>query len=378
MHILINAISARQGGGQTYLINLLQFLPAGFGHDITVLAPGSLSLPQPARVRRLASHAALENPLLRAAWERSFLPGMVRELQADVLFDPGGTSTAAAPTGCRSVTMFRNMIPFDLAVRRRYPPGYQRARNWWLHRAMLGAMRRADLVIFISEYARRVVEQEAGGALKRSVCIPHGVNPRFRTTGASRPAWLPPGDYLLYVSTLDYYKAQVEVVRAYALLRQRRATPEKLLLVGPENPGSDYSRILRAEVARLGLGNEVIFAGQIPYDGLPAVYEHALIKIFASECENCPNILLEALAAGRPILCSNRPPMPEFGGDAVMYFDPADPAALADRLEVLIDDRPAQAALGAKARQRSLRHDWEESARATWAAIAALDREPRR
>lgn len=373
MRLLINALSARQGGGQSYLVNLLQSIPDGFPHDIYLLAPAALNLASHPKLRRVPVRAPVESPVFRALWERVRLPALIRELHADVLFCPGGVVGAKPPRGCKTVTMFRNMIPFDRTQRRRYPPGYQRARNWLLQQLLLAGMKRADLVIFLSDFARRVIESAVGASLSNSVLIPHGVAPRFRTAGRTdipRPTWLPTEGYLLYVSTLDYYKAQIEIVRGYALLRKRSDLREKLLLVGPENPA--YGRRVRGEVARLGLQGDVIIPGMLPYGELPALYHHALMNVFASESENCPNILLEALGSGRPILCSNRPPMPEFGGDAVDYFDPASPEEFAERVLALRGDAPRCSVLAARAVQRSLLYDWGSTARMTWKVLESV------
>ena len=272
---------------------------------------------------------------------------------------------------CRSVTMFRNMIPFDPAQRRRYPLGYQRVRNWLLERVMLKAMTGADLVIFISDYARRVVETRAGGPMKASVVIPHGVSDRFRV-GASplpAPAWVPDSGYLLYVSTLDFYKNQIQVVRGFLQAKAATGFREKLLLVGPGNPA--YIALLQSEIAQHKAEGEILLVGSVPYEDLPALYQNARINIFASESENCPNILLEALASGRPILCSERPPMPEFAGDAVAYFDPRLPQALAEGLVRLLGDPSAQGELIKRSLARSGRYAWSDAARNTWEAILA-------
>jgi len=113
----------------------------------------------------------------------------------------------------------------------------------------------------------------------------------------------------------------------------------------------------------------VVIPGNRPYAELPAANHHALVTVFASEAENCPNVLLEAMASGKPILCSNRPPMPEFGGDAVWYFDPANVEQLAMQLLRLLREPDSCAALGAHAAERSRRYDWDETARRTWAAL---------
>ena len=373
MKVLINALSARQGGGQTYLYNLLGFMPADTDAEVHVLAPASLALPEAANIKRVDAAAGMDNPYSRALWERMQLPALARSLGADILFCPGGLIGARAPRGCKTVTMFRNMIPFDPVQRRRYPLGRERLRNWLLEREMLGSMLGADLVIFVSDFARAVIERRAGKILTNAVTIPHGIGPQFRAREDTvRPAWLPADEYLLYVSTLDVYKAQVEVVQAYALLKQRRGTRAKLVLAGPENP--EYGARVRTEIERSGLQQDVIVTGKIPYLELPALYRHAAVNIFASESENCPNILLEALAAGRPVLSSSRPPMPEFGADAALYFDPAAPEQLARLLSRVLDDPALAQRLSAQALARSQLYDWNETARRTWEALAALHR----
>jgi glycosyltransferase involved in cell wall biosynthesis len=130
--------------------------------------------------------------------------------------------------------------------------------------------------------------------------------------------------------------------------------------------------MVRAEICRLGLQNDVVMAGKRSYEEIPSLYHHALLNLFASECENCPNILLEAMAAGRPLLVSSRPPMPEFAGTAAIYFDPKSPVDLASKLVSVLDNSLWMSELAAKAKKRSLLYDWQSTARRTWDAIETL------
>jgi glycosyltransferase involved in cell wall biosynthesis len=373
LRVVINAFSARRGGGQTYLINLLQRPEDFAGISVTVLAPASLRLPDHPALTRVTVHWPTDNPLLRAVWERIALPKLLEKMQADVLFCPGGLINTRVPKGCQSVTMFRNMIPFDMPVRRKYPLGLMRVRNWLLERSMLSSMMNADLVIFISEFARGVIQERSGGRIGQAVTIPHGINDHFRVAQDRlpvRPAWLPGEEYFLYVSIFDVYKNQMEVVRGYHLLKSRRETKEKLILAGHQ--GAPCALAVIEEIKRLGLQDDVILTGNIAYLELPAVYAHAKVNIFASTCENCPNILLEALGAGRPMLVSNIQPMPEFGADAVVYFDPFSPEDFAVRLLSLIDLPGELTEFGRRAAQRAEQYDWGETARRTWQTIAGL------
>jgi glycosyltransferase involved in cell wall biosynthesis len=373
--VVINALSARLGGGQTYLINLLRYIPVDEKLDIFILGPSSLRASvEPTHLRWLSPSWPVDNPLMRTLWERFRFPAILRELGTDVLFCPGGVVVTPAPKGCKVVTMFRNMIPFDRVQRMRYPLGYMRVRNWLLERSMLRSMVRADLVIFVSQFAKQVIERRAPGQIKRSAVIPHGVGSEFRLTDAPgpRPSWLPKEDYLLYVSSFDVYKAQVQVVREFALLKQRRLGQEKLILVGSDSQNPQYAQAVRSEIHNLGLEGEVIIPGLIPYLQLPALYRHAAVNIFATESENCPNILLEAMAAGRPVVCSSLPPMPEFGGDAVSYFNPRTPSDLATKVWQVLDDPAFGRSLGKRAATRVANYNWEAAASSTWRILQSF------
>jgi glycosyltransferase involved in cell wall biosynthesis len=123
---------------------------------------------------------------------------------------------------------------------------------------------------------------------------------------------------------------------------------------------------------RESLEQQISIIGAIPYADLPAAYHHATVNLFASSCENCPNILLEALGAGRPVLSSNVMPMPEFGADAVGYFSPTDSNSIRDELFRVLSDESRRTELAAAAARRSEDFDWAITSRKTWAHIFGL------
>jgi len=370
MKIVINALSARLGGGQTYLKNLLAYLPSDANLEILVFAPASLKLPADPRIRRGVTSWPTENPLLRTIWEKLALPGILRAEKAEVLFCPGGVVATRAPRGCKVVTMFRNMIPFDKDVLARMPFGLQKLRVLILRRVMLRSMAEADLTIFISDYARDIIEKLV--TVPHAVTIPHGINEVFRTHEKmlDRPDWLPEGEYLLYVSKFDVYKHHREVAQAYADLPEALRARYKLILVGEKDEA------LAGEVLKLvkerKLERDVMVAGPRAYDDLPRAYRNAAVNLFASSCENCPNILLEALGAGRPVLSSNIPPMPEFGSDAAGYFLPTDPESIRQAMENVLTDDAYRNDLAKASARRSDDFSWQLTSQRTWKSIGEL------
>jgi len=372
--IVVEALSALQGGGQTYLLELFRNLPAHWSgkYRIVAILPSELAsrfgngLPIEFVTPRFAARGLVR----RVLWYWTGLPRLLEELGADVLFCPGGTLATRRLHGARSAVVHGNMLPFDTVERKRYPYGYLRAKFWLLRFVQRASFRDADLVIHISEYGKKVIDRCVSRRRGRSVVIPNGLSDHFRQRGASTPKEIEGMDYVLYVSKLDYYKAQLQVVAAWARLRERRKTREKLILAGPENPR--YGREVRNLILSLGLQDEVLVVGDVTYEKLPAYYQNAKLNLFASSCENCPYILLEAMAGGRPVLCSSYPPMPEFAGDAAAYFDPYNPDALAELVARFLDDAALRERMGAAALERSNRYLCGDSASRTWSALADL------
>lgn len=368
--IVINAYSAKLGGGITYLRNLLTRLPADHSLDIRIFCADDLPLPNDKRIRREATRWPTSNPLLRAVWERVFLPRYLKAEQADVLFCPGGVVATKVPKGVKVVTMFRNMIPFDPALVSAMPWGLMRLRNIILKRVMLKSMAEADLTVFISDYARRIIQ--ALSLIPNPMTIPHGISDLFRqrVQNLPRPGNAPDGAYILYVSRFDVYKHHDNVVKGFAALPPALRASHKLVFLGETNLPPFEAVCQR--ITELDLKDAVLISGEVPYDSLPAWYAHADLILFASSCENCPNILLESLGAGRPVLSSNVMPMPEFGGPALGYFSPYDPQSITAALRSVLEEPERAKAIAQAASEQARLYDWELTSQKTWAAILAL------
>jgi glycosyltransferase involved in cell wall biosynthesis len=172
------------------------------------------------------------------------------------------------------------------------------------------------------------------------------------------------------VSTVDLYKHQWHVVEACAHLRAR-GMPMTLDLVGSAYPPA-FAR-LDAAVERLDPGRRFVrYAGAVDHDALPARYHAADAFVFASSCENMPNVLLEAMAAGLPIACAERGPMPSVLGDAGVYFDPESPGTIAAALERLAADPALRSDLARRAHERALAYSWARTAADTFAFLADI------
>ncbi len=375
LHLGIDASNIRQGGGITHLSQLLDAAdPQAAGIDrVTawVWPPVAAALPKRPWLRLRASPWLEARLPLRMLGQLFALPGELRAAGCDVLFSPGGTLPPWSPVP--TVTMSQNMLPFEPSeadLFGRWSP--MRAKMHLLRLSQARSFRSAGGLIFLTEYARSAVSSAMGGSTGRSALIPHGIEPRFRIEprpqrrledcSVARPL------RLLYVSILMPYKHQYEVASAVAQLRAQ-GLPVEITFIGA--PWGQYGRNFPALIARLDpAGAFLHWTGAQPFDTLHLQYQDADAFVFASSCENLPNILIEAMAAGLPIACSDRGPMPEVLGGAGVYFDPGQPSSIADALRLLAGDAALRARIAALAGERAKPYLWERCARDTLAFIA--------
>lgn len=371
----IDATNLRGGGGITHLAELLTAAePEKYSIAKVVVWGGELTL------SKLPDRAWLEkiNPTLldgglihRTWWQRFNLTRAVREARCDVLFVPGGSYAGSFRP---FVTMSRNLLPFEWRELRRYSGSLTFLKLLILRYVQSRSYRQADGVVFLTEYAKKAVQEVIGQIAGKTTIIPHGINARFQIQPRSQR---PISEYsesrpyrLLYVSIVDHYKHQWRVVEAVHAIR-KEGLPVHLELVGPANP-SAMAR-LQAVTTRLDAERHwVHYHGAIPYELLHQLYARADLGIFASSCENMPNILLETMAAGVPVACSSRGPMPEVLGNAGLYFDPEKSGDMTKVLRKFIYSPELRSEKARASFERAMQFSWERCTNQTFSFLSGV------
>ena len=252
-----------------------------------------------------------------------------------------------------------------------------RLKMWLLRYAQGLSFRRADAMIFLTQYGETVVSKALGGLSNPTALIPHGVEPRFlqppRPQRELADCSVGNPFRMLYVSILMPYKHQMALAYAVSQLRTE-GVPIEMRFIGA--PWGDYGRKFRALLDRLDPKREfLLWSGAEPFYSLHAFYQSADAFVFASSCENLPNILIEAMASGLPIACADRGPMPEVLAEAGIYFDPEVPTSVADALRTLMLDVSLRVRLAQLAWCRAQAYSWERCASDTFAFIARVVQE---
>ncbi len=370
MNVFIDALSAKNGGGVTYIENLLQKIPLRKNLKIYIATQKDFVFKgNDKRLSFYKTNWPISNPVLRLVWQFFFLPFILDRLKINSLFVPGGIVFTKKNKKYKLITMFRNMLPFDKNQIERYPYSIFKIKVYLSKFFIIRSLLKADKVIFISKFAEKFLTNFHKDIKNKSVIIHHGVNDKFfkKIDVHRRPTFLPNKKYLLYVSRLEFYKRQYEVILAFFEIQKEINYDLKLLLVGPSN--SHYGKIIKKLVIKLNLQNKVLILGNIDHKNLPAYYQFAEINLFCSEIENCPNILLEALASNRPIVCSKKSPMPEFAGNAPMYCDVEDANDISKKIMFILNNKSKMKEFSKKAKEQAKLFVINKSINETWKII---------
>jgi glycosyltransferase involved in cell wall biosynthesis len=368
----VDASRNRSGGAKAHLLGILRDGdPRAHGiREVHVWSYRALLAGLPEVPWIVKHHApALEGPLWQQLWwQYRHLPGEARRAGCAVMLNTDAGSI------CRfrpAVTMSRDMLSYEPREIRRFGISKARLRLVLLRYVQSQSMRFADGVIFLTEYAARVI-QGVTGRLSRTTIIPHGVGRAFAATRqtANWPATRERPIRCLYVSNAALYKHQWVVVKALAELRRRGRDVELLLAGGGSGRAQ---RLLEAEIAAADPESTFVRClGFIEHASLPPLLAEADLFVFASSCENMPNTLVEAMAVGLPIACSDRGPMPEVLRDGGVYFDPEDASSVASAIDELICDETLRISKAARAKKLAGEYSWARCAAETWDFIRAV------
>jgi glycosyltransferase involved in cell wall biosynthesis len=377
MLLAIDASNIRVGGGVTHLVELLRVAePSQHGIERIFVWACAATL---ARIEdrpwlEKRSDPALESHLLkRIIWQRWELNKLIRAMGVNLLFVPGGSIISNFRP---AVTMSRNMLPFEWRELKRFGLSVMTVKLLLLRWLQSRSFRQADGTIFLTRYAYQAVTAATGPLRGATSIVPHGIGMRFRFSPRPQRALseFTSSDPLriVYVSTIDVFKHQWSVVEAIGRLHAE-GLPIRLDLYGPAR-ASVLPRLTEAMNRSDPRREFVHYWGEVDYKEIDRCYAAADLCVFASSCENMPNILIESMAAGLPIACSDRGPMPEVLGDAGIYFDPENPASIADAVRTLAAAPDLRAEKAAASSAAASQFSWSRCASETFDFLAAVSR----
>ena len=338
------------------------------GCEVNVLTSGFRGLPAEEtidgyRVHRtpvLRRHIDRCSPLEMASFVLSALAPAVRlarRLQPDIVH-----VYFSIPTGPVAwVTKRLTGAPYLLSLRGGDVPGFLPGSLTGLHRlvAPLNRLVWRDAAVIVANSAglRDLAQQSTKKPVEM---VPNGVDlQRFCPTAASRQNG---ALRVLFAGRLVRQKGADYLIRAVEQLIRNAQADIELVIVGdgPEEPA------LRQLTQQLSLTQRVHFAGWVGRDDMPGHYRSADLFVLPSFEEGMPNVVLEALACGLPVIATNIYGNRELvtHGHNGLLIPPGDSEALAQALLTLTREPEARRSMGLLARQRAEAYGWEHTARA--------------
>lgn len=371
MRVLINAVSAKLGGAATYVQNLARSLAeqSAAGDEFTFVLPPdrAASFPVTApRVRMLTSAAATGSYARRWWWDQVTFRRLLESVRPDVLFSSANFGMVRCP--CPQLLLVRNPIYFSREYLEMVLPGKgARLRAETLLRRWLVCRSAAAADCVMMPSAAMMDDLRRFVALDGSRCVvnPYGV-PRVRVSnGAPFHSQASPRQRplrLLWVSHYADHKNLLTLLRAARILRESGAPAFELrLTLDPAGHNGQHTRMPPEELALLrSLDGTARAVGVKDYEGTWQLYREADIFVFPSLVESFGHPLVEAMAAGLPVVASDVRVHREICGDAAAYFPVLDAAALAQALRRLMDNIAARNALTARGRARVSQFLWED------------------
>lgn len=367
----IDASNIRSGGGVTHLIELLgNAEPEKYGFtQVIVWACGNVAnkLPKSSWLKIVNSAVLEKHSSVRLVWQIFYLSHELKKYQCDILFSPGSTYLG----GFRPfVSMSQNMLPFEHKERDRFKYSLTWLRYLLLKLFQENTLKRADGYIFLSEYAKKYITEAVNHKSLEAKVIPHGISENFLNSSSklNKQHAKEPFQWL-YVSIVNLYKHQWKVVKALNILLERGHNVS-LNLVGAS---THKAKSMLDETIRVsGVEGRVIYSDFIPHLELVNVYKSADAFVFASSCENLPNILIEAMASRLAIASSSFGPMPEVLGSSGVYFNPEDEVSIADAMEKIMVDEELRMKLEEENFNKSKQYSWLNCADQTFEYLRSI------
>jgi glycosyltransferase involved in cell wall biosynthesis len=371
IHLFLNGSGASAGGGLTYLRSVIPQLSAITDVRVTVAVSESLrrSLGEVPRVSFLAIENAA-NAAQRFWREQTVLPRLIRQSGAEVLISTGNFALRNSPIPqillSRNSLYVSNTFSRDLLARGDY---------WlWVDTRIKAFLAKhsitwADRTIAPSSAFAEDLRKWTG---KDVIDLHHGFDrEKFfdsKSLSADLKAKLSPGQdtfRLLFVSHYNYYRNFETLLRSLPLLREALAGQRiKLFLTcslgSKENPGGYRGAKADNLIRELGVQENVVELGTVPYHLLHHVYRACHLYVTPAYAESFAHPLIEAMASELPIVASDLQVHREVCGRSALYFDPFSPADLAQKVVAVAQDSHLGRELGSFGAARSRDFSWQD------------------
>ena len=292
-------------------------------------------------------------------WDHIGIPMAARQDSIDLLFCP--KNVVPPMVTCKTVV---TVLDLGYLTGRYYP----RLDSLYMNMAMRYSTRKANAVIAISNSTKSDIISYLGVKPEKIHAIHLAADENYRLLDdkalleSIKTKYNLPPFFILAFLSLQRRKNLQNLVKAFSIVKKKNQLEHKLVFVGPSR--SQHIEIEKA-VGTASVKNDVIWLKAIPEQDLPAIYNLADIFVYPSLYEGFGLPVLEAMACGCPVVCSNTSSMPEVVGDAAVLIDPVDVEQIANGIYSVLSDSVLKEGLKSKGLKRASQFSWGKTAKET-------------
>lgn len=353
MRVLVNAVSARQGGILTYTRNLITALEK---RGVTAAFAVPDIFPVPASDTILPQCASAYRAPPRLLWDQIVWRNKVARFKPDVLYSSANFGLLRSPVP--QILLLREgglFDPFYLANLTAAQGLRLSVLRSWRRQMMITSARNADLVLTPTLAMRDSFLRWAPELSERCQANAYGTLDGAFVPPEQPRAWCADGTLrLLYVSVYYAHKNPGTLVRAVQRLNEAGTpTHARITMESAEvksTPGGAADHLLLGR----GVDRGQVTLGRHPYAELPALYGGHDVFVFPSVSETFGHPMAEALSSGLPVIAADHPVNHEICGDAALYFSPFSVSQLVDCVRRLAADPGLRAEMVRRGRERIL------------------------
>ncbi|MGD1070474.1 MAG: glycosyltransferase family 1 protein [Bryobacteraceae bacterium] len=351
-----HAIGRNLTGNEIYVRSLLRgFADTDRNSEFLayISAPGAEHwIPERFGVRRVSA-----NPYSRLGWE---LARLIRSDQPDLIH----VQYTAPLLGRTPVVVTVHDVSFL-----EHPEYFKGIRRSQLRYTVARTVVRAAMVLTVSEFSREAILRAYDISPDKVRAIPNAANPDFRVVGRERAvnaARIKLGfqaPFVFSVGDLQPRKNQIGLIAAFSkLLGAHPQLKHHLVLTGKD---TWFSPKVRAAALASGFAERIHFTGFVSDSDLLELYNACDCFVFPSFYEGFGLPILEAMACGRAVACSNTSAMPEVADGAGLFFNPHSIDDIKRSMSDILLDAELRGRMERLGLQRAAQFSWQKSARAT-------------
>lgn len=301
----------------------------------------------------------IKRPIVSMFWHLYILPGIVQKQGWEKLFLPAGNRRLLSRYPIPTVVTFHDLSQFHICGK------YDAFRMFYIKHIIPHYLKKAGTIFAISESTKADMIRFYKMKPQQIAVNYNGYDPQKLEADMPQKDFVSrfgiTGKYIFYLARIEHPgKNHLNLLKAYEMLAQEIKDEYELVCAGGK---WNNAEVVVDYHSRMKDKDRIHFPGFVQGAEMAALYKNASLYVFPSLYEGFGLPLLEAFAAGLPVICSDRSSLPEIGGAAVQTFNPEQPSEIAQRIQEVLCDPPLQLQMIFLGKERLKDFSWSDHAK---------------